>query len=115
MKIESIIPRPRGTIVTLDGVDYHFKPELPGHAHVAEVEDPAHIDTFLAIPEGFRKAGKAARTVPVESETPNDSQVLQGEGGAGEAGGSDEPPAKPRAPRKPRAPQDAEAKETVEA
>ena len=55
MKIESILKRPNGTVVTLGETDYHFKPEAGG-AHVAHVEDNAHIQTFLGIPEGYRIA-----------------------------------------------------------
>lgn len=100
MLIESIIRRNRGTVVELrDGSVYHFKPSVPGGAHVCEV-DADHVDVFLAVPEGFRVSGGKE---PAGAETPNAPQVLQGDGGVGEAGEVEASPAAPRKRgRKPR-------------
>lgn len=72
MKIESIIRRKNGTTVQMGGKTYHFwaSPET-GLAHVAEVEEPAHIQRFLSITEGFRPyAPEGAETAPVPSPQP---------------------------------------------
>lgn len=66
MLIESIIRRAGGTQVALvhpdskkgTKVEYDFKPQpSTGLAHVCPVKISAHIETFLAIPEGYRKYG----------------------------------------------------------
>lgn len=49
MKIECPVTRPGGSVVELWGTEYHFKPEVEGGPHVAEVADPAHQDRFLEI------------------------------------------------------------------
>ena len=48
MKIECILKREGGSVVDLGGVEYHFEPLADG-AHVADVENEAHIDRFLSI------------------------------------------------------------------
>lgn len=53
MKIECILKREGGSVVDLGGIEYHFEPVADG-AHVAEVEDKAHIDRFLSISEGYK-------------------------------------------------------------
>lgn len=53
MKIECKLIRDGGTRADIDGVEYHFEP-LPDGKHVAEVTHEAHIDRFLAIPDGYR-------------------------------------------------------------
>lgn len=53
MKIECVLKRDKGTRVELDGLEYHFE-VLDDGAHVAEVEDKAHIDRLLGIPEGYK-------------------------------------------------------------
>lgn len=53
MQIESIIRRKNGTRVTLGSTEYHFTPNAEG-AHVADVENDAHIQRFLSVPEGFK-------------------------------------------------------------
>lgn len=53
MKIECILKRQGGTHVDMGGVVYHFAPQ-PDGAHVADIEDNAHIQRFLGIPEGYR-------------------------------------------------------------
>lgn len=53
MKIECKLKRNGGTKVDIGGIEYHFEPLSDG-AHVSEVENADHIDTFLAIGEGYR-------------------------------------------------------------
>jgi hypothetical protein len=53
MKIQNILQRDGGTKVELGGIEYHFEPLNDG-CHVAEVEDKAHVDRFLAIPEAYK-------------------------------------------------------------
>ena len=53
MKIECILKREGGSVVDLGGVEYHFEPLADG-AHVADVENEAHIDRFLSISEGYK-------------------------------------------------------------
>lgn len=53
MDIECILKREGGSKIDLDGTTYHFKPNTVG-AHVADVEDKAHRNRFLAIPEGYQ-------------------------------------------------------------
>jgi type IV secretory pathway VirB10-like protein len=75
MKIESILRRPGGSIVTLDAVHmidgepfkgtktYHFEPQPDGR-EIAEVEDEEHIGLFLSIREGYRVAKTASAPAP---------------------------------------------------
>lgn len=53
MKVQCILNREGGTKAEIDGIEYHFEVLADG-AHVAEVEHEAHIDRFLAIPEGYK-------------------------------------------------------------
>lgn len=53
MKIECLLKRENGTVAEIDGVEYHFAPQADG-SHVAEIEETAHIERFLAMPEGYR-------------------------------------------------------------
>lgn len=53
MKIECILKREGGTKAEIGGLEYHFKP-LDDGAHVANVEDKAHIDRFLSISEAYK-------------------------------------------------------------
>ena len=53
MLILSKIKRNPGTFITMkDGTRYAFMPNDAGD-HVAEVENPAHIERLLSIPEGY--------------------------------------------------------------
>lgn len=56
MKIESLLRRPGGTKVTLDGVEYHFKPGPDGR-EFADVTNMDHVGIFASIREGYRVAG----------------------------------------------------------
>jgi len=56
MKIQCILKRKGGTRASIDGIEYHFKPQEDG-AHVADVQDNDHIQRFLSIPEGYRIYG----------------------------------------------------------
>lgn len=69
MKIESLLRRPGGTKVTLDGAVYHFKPGPDGR-EFAEVTNADHIRIFAAIPEGYRAYGV---THVVTNDAPADS------------------------------------------
>lgn len=58
-RIRCLLERPGGTVVELtDGPrrGYHFKPSDDCHDHVAEVTNPAHIQRFLDITEGYALA-----------------------------------------------------------
>lgn len=50
MRVESLIKRPMGHEVAMDGVVYAFRP--PEWA--CEVNEPAHVARFAAIKEGYR-------------------------------------------------------------
>lgn len=57
--IESKIRRSGGSKIDIGGVEYHFKPadeKQPEAAHVAEVQDKAHIKRFLEISEAYQLA-----------------------------------------------------------
>jgi len=59
MKIVSLIRRKAGTPVLLGTTTYLFLPKnagKPDSPHVAQVDDPLHINTLLAITEGFAPA-----------------------------------------------------------
>lgn len=58
--IESLIRRAKGTRVTMGNTNYHFKPSANDERHTAEVSNEAHVDRFLAIPEGYREAERLA-------------------------------------------------------
>jgi len=60
MRIESILRRPGGTRVTLDGVEYHFVPDAEGR-EFCDVSNPEHVKILLAIQEGYR-AAEASKT-----------------------------------------------------
>jgi hypothetical protein len=68
MKIESIIRRRGGTVITFGKDAYHFKPEAKDGPHFADVSKEAHAERLLAIPEGFRKAQAAAKAPAPASE-----------------------------------------------
>ena len=60
MKIECLLKRDGGSIVTLGSKSYHFAPDDAGR-HVADVEAEAHVERLLSITEGYRLvAGEAA-------------------------------------------------------
>lgn len=71
MKIESLLRRKGGTKVTLDGIEYHFKPDAEGR-EFADVPNEKHIGIFVSIPEGYRKAGDAQKVAaaPVTEPAP---------------------------------------------
>lgn len=53
MKVQCVLAREGGTKAEIGGIEYHFEPLADG-AHVAEVENEAHIDRFLGIPEAYK-------------------------------------------------------------
>ena len=66
MKIESLLRRPGGTKVTLESVEYHFKPGPDGR-EFADVTNVEHIGIFASIREGYRVAGLGTvASAPVE-------------------------------------------------
>jgi hypothetical protein len=78
MKIESLLRRPGGTKVTLDGREYHFKPDAQGR-EIADVLNSDHVGIFASIREGYRILPDDPR-----AET-RGSAKTQGQGG-GEGG-----------------------------
>lgn len=53
MMIRSLIERPGGSRIDLNGKIYHFRPIEPNGPHVAEVIDKAHVKRLLSITEGY--------------------------------------------------------------
>ena len=53
MLIELTLRRKGGTVVTIDGQTYHFRPDTAGK-HVCEVADRRHIQRFLSIAEAYQ-------------------------------------------------------------
>lgn len=70
MKIESIIRRKNGTVVTMDDHRYHFQPSAADPRHLAEVTEKAHIARFLQIPEGYQVPDDEAPVDPIEQPGP---------------------------------------------
>ena len=70
MLIESRIRRAHGTRVTLDGVEYHFRPSGDDPRHVAEVSNPAHVAAFLRVTEGYLAIAEPAATPAPAPSTP---------------------------------------------
>ncbi len=90
MQIECTIQRKAGTKVTLGETEYHFKPEVTGGRHVAEVKNKRHIARFLSIIESFCVPGAADEEEAAEIVNPVDDGALTpstDENGSGEAGG----------------------------
>lgn len=67
MNIESLLKREGGSKIDLDDKVYHFKPNAAG-AHVADVQDKAHVARFLAIPEGYAIYDPSEATKPAEKK-----------------------------------------------
>lgn len=63
MLIESIIRRKGGSRITIGKTEYHFKPGPEDARHLCEVADEDHVQTFIAIKEGYRfpRKGPAAK------------------------------------------------------
>lgn len=77
MKIESIIRRAKGTTVSLGSMTYRFAPE---NDHVCNVDDEAHIERFLSIKEGFRKAANQSVPANIASDAPADQDAKPASG-----------------------------------
>lgn len=58
MLIQCKLKREGGTKVNLDGVEYHFCPQVEGGPDVAEVENKDHQMTLLSISEGYCQVKK---------------------------------------------------------
>lgn len=80
-KIVSLIQRPGGTHVDMGSKKYHFKPEVEGGRHIADVTDEGHLKRFLKITEGYcllgdedaalsALAGAGGETAPKPKEDP---------------------------------------------
>lgn len=69
MKIECKLKREGGTHVDLGKTKYHFAPLADG-AHVALVEDEAHQDRFLSIPEAYRLYRGELAAAPISAPGP---------------------------------------------
>jgi hypothetical protein len=71
MLIEHTTKRLNGSVHSIGGVKYHFKPNADG-AHVAEVENPAHIQRFLSIPSFtvYVPDADAAQAAPIATAAP---------------------------------------------
>jgi len=63
MLIQSLIQRPNGTEIKLGDDVYLFSPNITDGLHMCEVVNSEHIETLLAITEGFSE-------VVVKLETP---------------------------------------------
>jgi hypothetical protein len=86
MFIERILSPTGGTVVTLKGTRYHFKPVEDGGPHIAEVTNPEHIARFLEITEGYRAHGEA-EDGDAPADPDQDADTL-----SGGADGADSPP-----------------------
>lgn len=64
MQIECLIQRAGGSLIEIGGAVYHFRPKAGDDRHVAEVADDDHIQTLLAIKEGYRIAKPLAPPAP---------------------------------------------------
>jgi len=77
MEIECLIRRKGGTDVTLGDTTIKFRPVEQGGAHIAKVDDKAHIGKLLAIPEAYAiydpdgTAPKAPKPKPNVPEAPD--------------------------------------------
>lgn len=95
MKIECILKRDGGTKTDIGGVLYHFEPLADG-AHVAEITEEAHIDRFLAIPEGYKvyhgKETPVGEPAQIGETAPANVPAPEGSKPAAPLAGSDELP-----------------------
>lgn len=72
MKIVCTIERKGGSSVKLDKKLYEFKPDKDG-LHCCTVDNKAHIDRFLSIPESFKEYGSPDIEAP---ETDDDENAI---------------------------------------
>lgn len=78
MKIISITKNePEGRTVNLGGKDYFFAPTASG-LNVCEVVDPAHIERFLSIPEGYWSGEAVAPNKPAIVKDPPAPEPIEG-------------------------------------
>ena len=81
--VECILIRAGGTRAEVGGIDYHFSPKNdPAGAgrHVCQIENTAHVQRFLSIPEGYKLAEDlpspvAAITTPAPATRPAPNQA----------------------------------------
>jgi hypothetical protein len=78
--IECKLHRAGGSIIPLDGIEYHFAPQADG-SHVANVENEEHIDRFLSITEAYRlyRGAVAAPAAPAEATAAPEAQADSGD------------------------------------
>ena len=93
MNIQCKLIREGGTRAEVFGVEYHFIPQEDG-SHVAVVENDAHVERFLSIPEayGIYKGAAEVKTAdPVKLFEPKIAPKVEDEPDI-ELAGSDEHP-----------------------
>jgi len=73
MLIERKLKTPGGTVVEIDGEEYHFKPQNgdDDNPHVCEVRNPAHIKLLLAVDDGEAYVEVPSSTQPA-SDIPSE-------------------------------------------
>lgn len=71
MLMQCKLIRDGGTVIELEGKEYHFKPNAAGD-HVCEIDDESHVDRLLDIPEGYRPYTKVVAE-PTDAELTGDS------------------------------------------
>ena len=81
--IECKLHRKDGSIIPIDGIEYHFVPQ-PDGAHVANVENEEHVDRFLSISEAYRLyrgtvSDTSDTTSAVESQADGERAALASE------------------------------------
>lgn len=74
MKIECKIKREGGSVIDIDGTEYHFKPEVKDGPHYCTVANKKHAQRFLAIPEGY--------CLPGGADDPEDDDLTDDEAGS---------------------------------
>lgn len=87
MKIERILREPRGSVVTLGGQSYHFKPSEEGGPHIADVDNDSHAEVLLRITEAYRPYGDEARAMAaaVVPQPPSQEEITAAVAAAAQA------------------------------
>lgn len=74
MIIESLIKREGGSVITLDGAEYHFEPNSKGD-HVCSITEQQHVNRLLSIKDGFAKYEQESNpTKPANRTEPEPTQ-----------------------------------------
>lgn len=83
MILESLIKRAEGSFVTIGKDVYHFFTHIKGDPrHLCEVTDEDHIQTFLAIKEGYKIAKPLARATAAQANAKQPQTAPSGKGNA---------------------------------